>query len=341
MKKAATIKDIAKVLGVSISTVSRALQDKPEISEDTKKLVREMAKKLKYRPNSMAVALKTQKSYSIGVVVPQIVSAFYASVVKGIEQVANDLGYQVFVSSSNEDMKKEQNNVNGFLDHRVDGLIVSLSKATDSFDHINLIQDNEVPLVLFDRTSKEINVPKVVANDADAAYMAVSHLITKGAKRIALVTGPEHMLIGRNRYRGYKAALSNNQLELDESIIVRCNLTVEDARFATEKLLALDNPPDAVFGINDEVAIGALFAIKEVGLKIPEEIMVVGFSNSNRSRYMEPALTTMDQNPEKIGTLAAKLLFEQIKGKPGFGATKEIIVPATLIIRTSTNRQYQ
>jgi LacI family transcriptional regulator len=118
-----------------------------------------------------------------------------------------------------------------------------------------------------------------------------------------------------------------------------CNFT--GINLATEKLLALDNPPDAVFGINDEVAIGALFAIKEVGLKIPEEIMVVGFSNSNRSRYMEPALTTMDQNPEKIGTLAAKLLFEQIKGKPGFGATKEIIVPATLIIRTSTNRQYQ
>ena len=243
------------------------------------------------------------------------------------------------MSSSNEDMKKEQNNVNGFLDHRVDGMIVSLSKGTDSFDHINLIEDNEVPLVLFDRTSKEISVPKVVANDADAAYMAVSHLITKKAKRIALVTGPEHMLIGRNRFRGYKAALANYNIELDNDIIVRCNLTVEDARFATEKLLAMDNPPDAIFGINDEVAIGALFAIKEVGLKIPEEIMVVGFSNSNRSRYMEPSLTTMDQNPEKIGTLSAKLLFEQINGRPGFGATKEIIVPSTLIIRTSSNRK--
>ncbi len=338
MKKAATIKDIAKAISVSISTVSRALQDKPEISESTKKLVRDMAKKLKYRPNSMAVALKTQKSYSIGVVVPQIVSAFYASVVKGIEQVANDLGYQVFVSSSNEDMKKEQNNVNGFLDHRVDGLIVSLSKATDSFNHIRLIEDNEVPLVLFDRTSKEINVPKVVANDADAAYMAVTHLINKGAKRIALITGPEHMLIGRNRYRGYETALLHNKIEFDKDIVVRCNITVEDAKNATKKLLALPTPPDAIFGINDEVAIGALFAIKEKQLKIPEEIMVVGFSNSNRSRYMEPSLTTMDQNPEKIGTLAAKLLFEQINGKPGFGATKEIIVPATLIIRTSSNR---
>jgi LacI family transcriptional regulator len=338
MKKAATIKDIAKSLGVSISTVSRALQDKPEISEETKRLVRESAKKMKYRRNSMAVALKTQKSYSIGVVVPQIVSAFYASVVKGIEQVAQGLGYQVFVSSSNEDMSKEQKNVYGFIDHRVDGMIVSLSKATDEFNHIHYIQENNVPLVLFDRTSKEINVPKVVANDADAAYLAVSHLIDRGAKRIAFLTGPEHMLVGRNRYRGYKAALANHDLEADPKLLVRCNLTVEDAREATRKMLQMDIPPDAIFGINDEVAIGALFAIKESGLNIPEQISVVGFSNSNRSRYMEPSLTTMDQNPEKIGILAAKLLFEQIDGKSGSSETKEIIVPATLIVRASSNK---
>jgi LacI family transcriptional regulator len=338
MKKAATIKDIAKALSVSVSTVSRALQDKPEISEDTKFLVRETAKKMKYRPNSMAVALKTQKTYSIGVVVPQIVSAFYASVVKGIEQVANGLGYLVFVSSSNEDMNKEQKNVYGFIDHRVDGMIVSLSKATDKFDHINYIEENDVPLVLFDRTSKEINVPKVVANDADAAYLAVSHLIDKGCKHIAFLTGPEHMLVGRNRYRGYKAALSNHDLEADSKLLVRCNLTVEDAKEATLKLLHMETPPDAIFGINDEVAIGALFAIKEMDLKIPADVAVVGFSNSNRSRYMEPSLTTMDQNPEKIGVLAAKLLFEQIEGKPGYGETKEIIVPATLIVRASSNR---
>ncbi|MBI9067517.1 MAG: LacI family DNA-binding transcriptional regulator [Salinivirgaceae bacterium] len=338
MKKASTIKDIAKALGVSISTVSRALQDKHEISEETKVLVRKMAKEMKYRPNSMAVALKTQKTFSIGVVVPQIVSAFYASVVKGIEQVANDLGYQVFVSSSNEDMTKEQKNVFGFIDHRVDGMIISLSKATDSFDHIHYVEDQKLPLVLFDRTSKEINVPKVVANDADAAYMAISHLIDRGNKRIAFLTGPEHMLIGRNRFRGYKAALSNYDIPLDEDLIVRCNITVEDAKEEAKKLLNLPNPPDAIFGINDEVAIGALFAIKEKGLSIPGDISVVGFSNSNRSRYMEPSLTTLDQNPVKIGTLAAKLLFEQIDGKLGSGETKEIIVPATLIIRSSSDK---
>ncbi len=338
MKKVTTIKDIAKVLGVSVSTVSRALQGKPEISEQTKQLVRETAQKMKYRPNTMAVALKTQKSFSIGVVVPQIVSTFYASVVKGIEEVANGLGYQVFVSSSNEDMEKEKRNVFGFIDHRVDGMIVSLSKATDSYAHISHIQDQSVPLVLFDRTSKEVNVPKVVANDADAAYLAITHLITRRSKRIALITGPEHMLIGRNRMRGYKAALNNNNIEFDPNLVVRCNLTVEDAKTATNRLLEMETPPDAIFGINDEVAIGALFAIKEHGLKIPDDICVVGFSNSNRSRYIEPSLTTMDQNPEKIGTLAAKLLFEQIEGNHGYAETKEIIVPADLIVRASSNR---
>jgi LacI family transcriptional regulator len=146
------------------------------------------------------------------------------------------------------------------------------------------------------------------------------------------------MLIGRNRYRGYKAALENHRMEIDSKLIVRCNLTVEDAKEATLKLLKMEIPPDAIFGINDEVAIGALFAIKEMGLNIPDDIAVVGFSNSNRSRYIEPTLTTMDQNPEKIGILAAKLLFEQIEGKLGHGETKEIIVPATLIVRTSSNR---
>lgn len=337
MKKAATIKDIAKELGVSVSTVSRALQDKPEISDETKQLVRETAAKLQYRPNTMAVALKTRKTYSIGVVVPQIVSFFYATVVQGIEQVANELGYQVFVSSSNEDMIKEMQNVYGFLDHRVDGMIVSLSKATDEFVHIHRIEGDNVPLVLFDRTSKEINVPKVVANDADAAYMAVSHLIENGAKRVALITGPEHMLIGRNRFRGYRAALTNHGLPIDNSLIVRCNLTVDNAKQATSELLNLKNRPDAIFGINDDVAIGALYAIKEKGLSIPDDVAVVGFSNSRRSSYMEPALSTLDQNPLKIGILAAKLLFDQIEGKP-VAEGKEIIVPATLIVRASSDK---
>ncbi|MCY1634352.1 LacI family DNA-binding transcriptional regulator [Marinifilum sp. D737] len=336
--KPVTIKDIAEKLNISVSTVSRALKNNPEISLQTREAVQKLAKELKYQPNPLAVALKTQKSNTIGVVVPQIVSSFYASVVKGIEQVADEFGYQVFVSSSNEKMEKEEKNVNGFLNMRMDGIILSLSRATNTYDHIHKIQDMGVPMVLFDRTSKELEVSKVVADDAAAAHAAVTHLIEGGAKRIAFLTGPEYMLFGRNRMRGYKKALKEKGMEIDETLISRCDFTVEDAKNASLELLKRSNRPDAFFAINDELAIGAMTAAKELGLKIPEEVAVVGFSNSRRSRYMEPSMSTMDQNPKQVGREAAKLLFDQMEDKPGAKDVKEVVVHADLLVRTSSER---
>ncbi|MCT4602190.1 MAG: LacI family transcriptional regulator [Marinifilum sp.] len=333
-----TIKDIAEKLNISVSTVSRALKNNPEISLQTREAVQKLAKELKYQPNPLAVALKTQKSNTIGVVVPQIVSSFYASVVKGIEQVADEYGYQVFVSSSNEKMEKEEKNVNGFLNMRMDGIILSLSRATNTYDHIHKIQDMGVPMVLFDRTSKELEVSKVVADDAAAAYSAVTHLIEGGAKRIAFLTGPEYMLFGRNRMRGYKKALKEKGMPIDETLISRCDFTVEDAKNASLELLSRSNRPDAFFAINDELAIGAIAATKELGLKIPEEVAVVGFSNSRRSRYMEPSMSTMDQNPKQVGREAAKLLFDQLEDKPGAKDVKEVVVHADLLVRTSSEK---
>lgn len=337
--KPVTIKDIAEQLNISVSTVSRALKNNPEISLQTREAVQKLAKKLRYKPNPLAVALKTQRSHTIGVIVPQIVSSFYASVVKGIEQIADEQGYQVFVSSSNEKMEKEEKNVNGFLNNRVDGMILSLSRATNTFSHITEIQDMGVPLVLFDRTSKELEVTKVVADDADAAYKAVSHLIEGGAKRIALVTGPEYLLIGRNRMRGYKKALKDNGIEVDENLITRCDFTVEDARKAANELLKTsEERPDAIFGINDDMAIGAIYALKDNKLRIPEDVAVVGFSNSRRSRYMEPSLSTMDQNPKEVGREAARALFDQIENRPEGEELKEVVIHADLIVRTSSDR---
>ncbi|MGQ1910302.1 LacI family DNA-binding transcriptional regulator [Marinifilum sp. RC60d5] len=333
-----TIKDIAEKLNISVSTVSRALKNNPEISLQTREAVQKLAKELKYQPNPLAVALKTQKSNTIGVVVPQIVSSFYASVVKGIEQIADEFGYQVFVSSSNERMEKEEKNVNGFLNMRMDGIILSLSRATSTYDHIHKIQDLGVPMVLFDRTSKELNVSKVVADDAAAAHTAVSHLINGGAKRIAFLTGPEYMLFGRNRLRGYKKALADNNINLDETLISRCDFTVEDAKKLCLDLFGRTNRPDAVFAINDDMAIGAIAAAKELGLKIPEEVAVVGFSNSRRSRYMEPSVSTMDQNPKEVGREAAKLLFSQMEKTPEAKEVKEVVVHADLIVRTSSDK---
>ncbi|PKQ65071.1 LacI family transcriptional regulator [Labilibaculum filiforme] len=333
-----TIKDIAEKLSISVSTVSRALKNNPEISLTTREAVQKLAKELKYQPNPLAVALKTQKSNTIGVVVPQIVSSFYATVVKGIEQVADEHNYQVFVSSSNEKIEKEEKNVNGFLNMRMDGIILSLTRATTTYDHIHKIQDLGVPMVLFDRTSKELEVSKVVADDASAAHTAVTHLINGGAKRVAFMTGPEFMLFGTNRLRGYKKALEDNKIPLDETLISRCDFTVEDAKSLALGLLSRSNRPDAIFAINDDMAIGAIAAAKELGLRIPEDLAVVGFSNSRRSRYMEPSVSTMDQNPKEVGREAARLLFEQMEKTPNAKAIKEVVVHADLIVRTSSDR---
>ncbi|RUT73060.1 LacI family DNA-binding transcriptional regulator [Ancylomarina longa] len=333
-----TIKDIAEKLNISVSTVSRALKNNPEISLQTRENVQKLAKELKYQPNPLAVALKTKKSNTIGVVVPQIVSSFYASVVKGIEQVADEQGYQVFVSSSNEKMEKEEKNVNGFLNMRMDGIILSLSRATSTYDHIHKIQDMGVPMVLFDRTSKELDVSKVVADDAAAAYTAVNHLIDSGAKRVAFLTGMEYMLFGRNRMRGYKKALEDKGFSLDKTLISRCDFTVEGAKKAAMELLSRSNRPDAFFAISDDLAIGTIAAAKELGLRIPEDVAVVGFSNSRRSRYMEPSISTMDQNPKQVGREAAKLLFDQMENKPNAKDVKEVVVTADLIVRTSSDK---
>lgn len=335
--KPVTIKDIAQMLKISVSTVSRALKDNPEISQKTRKDVQELAKKLNYIPNPIAVALKTRKSNTIGVIVPKIVSSFFSNVVSAIEDVADKYGYHVLVSSSNESMIKEMKNINVFIATRVDGVILSLSRETESFEHIKKIRDNDIPLVLFDRTTKELDVSKVVADDADAAFIAVDHLIRGGAKRVALLTGPGHLLIGRNRMRGYLNALTKHNIEINSDYICRSNLSVKGAKEATLKLLEMKNPPDALFGINDDLAIGAIEACKERGLRIPEDISIVGFSNTKRSQYMNPSLSTMNQNPEEVGRRAAELLFEQLKD-PKNHTIREEIVHAELIVRETSNR---
>lgn len=333
-----TIKDLATKLNISVSTVSRALKDNPEISQQTRKLVQTLAKELGYSPNPIAVALKTHKSNTIGVIVPQIVSAFFSTVVKSIENIADKYGYNVLVASSNETLEKEKKNIAVFLANRCDGIILSISKATTSYEHVQKILDQKIPLVLFDRTIKELNVSKVVADDADAAFKVVKHLIQVGAKRIALLTGPEQLSIGRNRMKGYLKALTMHRLEINTDYIARCeDLSVQAAKEATLRLLNMKNIPDAIFGINDDMAIGAIEAIKEKGLKIPEDIAVVGFSNSKRSHYMTPTVSSINQFPEKIGEKAAELLFKQILD-PKHAQFREEVINSELIVRESSDR---
>lgn len=336
MSKRVTIKDIAKALDVSISTVSRALKDNPEISLKTRELIKKTAKDMSYRPNPIAVALKTSKSHTIGVIVPKIVNTFYAAVVEGIEEVADKHGYQVFVSSTNEDFQKEKKYVNAYLNSRADGVILSLSRGTEEFDHIQHLQDLGIPTVLFDRTTKNLKIPRVVTDDAKAAHKAVTHLINGGAKNIAMLSGPKHLLIGRNRTRGYKNALSKANIPFDPDLVIHSDFTIDKAQKAATELLQ-NKDVDAIFCLNDDLAIGAVYAAKELGLSIPEDLAVVGFYNSKRSRYMNPSISTVDLNPHEVGVLTAGLLFEQITSGE-VDNEKEIIVPSNLIIRESSKK---
>ena len=337
-QKAITIKDLAEQLNISVSTVSRALKDNPEISQATRRQVQELAKQLGFRPDPIAVALKTHKSYTIGIIVPQIVNSFFASVVRAIEEVAESYGYNVLVSSSNEHVEKEKKNVNVFLGIRVDGIIISLARETTNYDHIKAIKASNTPLVLFDRTTTDIEAARVVANDADAACKIVQHLIDGGAKSIALITGPEHLSIGRNRMKGYLRAMTNNNLDIRQDYILRCkDFTVEAAYEATSQLLDNGQCPDAFFGINDEMVIGAMKALKERNIRIPDDVTLFGFSNSKRSRYMSPTISTIDQFPHEVGTKAAELLFEQILA-PKYAKIREEVVNCELLIRESSDK---
>lgn len=339
-QKAITIKDLAEKLNISVSTVSRALKNNPEISQKTRKAVQSLAKELGYRPNPIAVALKTHKSNTIGVIVPQIVSTFFSTVVKYIEEVADHYGYNVLVASSNESFEKEKKNINIFVANRCDGIILSISKATTSYDHLKQVQEMGIPLVLFDRTTTELEVSRVVADDADAAYKIVQHLIRGGARRIALLTGPEQLSIGKNRMKGYLKAMTQNKLKISPEYIMRCeDFSVKAAKEATLRLLTLKHIPDAIFGINDDMAIGAIEAIKEKGLRIPEEIAVFGFSNSQRSRYMTPSVSTINQFPEKVGKTVAALIFEQILDSK-HAKIREEVINCELIVRESSDRSF-
>lgn len=339
-QKPITIKDIAEKLKISVSTVSRALKDNHEISAKTRKKVQDLAKQLGYKPNPLAVALKTHKSHTIGVIVPQIVSTFYATVVKTIEEVADGYGYNVLVTSSNENFEKEKKSVDTLLANRADGIIMALSHETKEFDHVKQIQDSGIPVVLFDRTTSSVEgVSRVVTDGVTAAFQAIQHLVAVGCKKIAILTGPEQIAIGGNRMEGYRKALEANHISVKENYIRYCSdFTVQAGKEATLKLLDTRERPDAIFGITDDLAIGAIEAIKEKGFNIPNDVAVVGFSNTKRSRYMNPTVSSINQFPEKIGKIAADLLFEQITNNRHAKIRKEVI-NCELIVRESSDRQ--
>ncbi|HCW07611.1 MAG TPA: LacI family transcriptional regulator [Cytophagales bacterium] len=335
-----TIKDIARELGISPSTVSRALKDHPDISVETKKAVHALAEKLNYQPNTVALNLRQRKTNTIGVIIPEIVHFFFSTVISGIEDIAYQAGYNVILAQSNESYQREVTDMKALYNSRVDGMLLSLSRETENFDHIESIIAKGVPLVFYDRMYNSPNCSKVIVDDYTGAKEAVQHMIDQDCKKIAHLMAAPNLAISIDRLKGYEDALRENKMEPNPEWIVECRSgTFEEGKRATKKLLSMPNPPDSIFANNDPMAMGAMMAIKEKGLKIPQDVALVGFSNWFFGQLLEPPLTTVDQPGFEMGQEAARILIKQIemkeknKGEP-VHETKTL--KAKLIVRASS-----
>jgi len=333
-----TIKDIARILGISPSTVSRALKDHPDINTDTKKAVNELARKLKYQPNAVALSLKNSRSNTIGIIIPEIVHYFFSSVISGIEDVASQKGYTVIICQSNESFAREVANANALLSHRVDGILISISKETNSFDHFINLQEGGIPLVFFDRIAPGINADQIITDDIDASYNATRHLIENGRKRIAHFAGPQGLLIGRDRLQGYVNALTEAGLPIDNRLIIEAD-TFEKARNTVGEMLDAGIVPDGIFAVNDMTAIGAMQTIMKRGYTVPDDVSIVGFSDGYLSGVTDPHLSSVDQHGYEMGTTAAEMLFHRILSDEAEYVPEIKVLKADLIVRGSSLKE--
>jgi len=333
-----TIKDIAQVLGISPSTVSRALKDHPDINSGTKKAVNDLADKLKYQPNAVALSLKHSRSHTIGIIIPEIVHYFFSSVISGIEDVASQKGYTVIICQSNENFEREVANTRTLLSHRVDGILISISKETHSFNHFVNLQEGGIPLAFFDRIAPDINADQVINDDIDASYNATRHLIETGRTRISHFAGPQGLIIGRDRLQGYINALTEAGLPIDNRLIIEAD-TFEKARNAVVTMLDAGIVMDGIFAVNDMTAIGAMQTIQKRGYRIPDDISIVGFSDGYLSGVTNPHLSSVDQHGYEMGTTAAEMLFHRILSEESEYVPEVKVLKANLIVRGSSLKE--
>jgi LacI family transcriptional regulator len=334
-KKQTTIHDIANKLNVTASTVSRALNDHPKISDATKELVRKMAKELSYQPNSLAAALRHGRSNIVGVIVPQADRDFFSSVIHGIEEVVNKAGYNVIICQSNDSVEKEKSNLRALLETQVDAIFVSYAKETTDFSHYQDIIRKGVPLILFDRQDESLNTGSVVVDDYLGAFKATEHLIEQGCRRIVHFSGPQNVSIYRDRRRGYEEALKRYNIIIDDQLIISSNLKLIDGRQHGDDISQWDQLPDGIFSASDYSAMGAIESFKKHGIKIPDQIAVFGFSNESFTSFVDPGLSTIDQHSKKMGQCVAKRFLDIEKNKGTTTPTKTVVTPE-LIIRGSS-----
>lgn len=332
-QKYTSLKDIAQVLGVSIPTISRALKDSPEISRELCAKAKELAKEMNYRPNPFALSLRKNAPRIIGVVVPDIVTHFFASILNGIENMAVRNGYFVIITTSHESYENEKRNIENLVNMRVEGIIACLSQETTDYSHFTTLKDINMPLILFDRVCLIDQFSSVVADGEYSAQIATQHLLDNGSKRVAFIGGANHLDIVKKRKHGYLEALRSNHIPIEKELVVCRKIDYEEGKIATETLLSLPNPPDAILAMNDTLAFAAIEVIKSHGLRIPNDIAIMGYTDEQHANYIEPKLSAISHQTYKMGETACQLLIEQTKGNK---AIKQVVIPTQLQVRESS-----
>ena len=333
-----TMKDIARELGISVATVSRALRDSPRISEERRKAIQTFAREHNFYPNAIGEALRHSRVMPmrvIGVIVPEFTHYYFSSILTGIEEAASARGYNIMVALSDEKYEREVRICENFHRNKVCGVIVSQAKDTHNYDHYQKLIDGGIPLVFYDRICTGVNASRVVVDDYMGAYNAVTHLIESGCKRIAFYGSPMQMQISKNRYNGYVDALLKHGLAVDEKIVRVCD-NRGDAETITPEILALDHRPDAFFAVNDDTAIGILYTVKRAGFRVPEDISICGFTNGQRAVACDPMLTTVEQRGHRVGEEAAVILMDKVEGLSPIDKIEKRIVRTRLVIRGTT-----
>ncbi len=333
-----TMRDIAKALGVSVSTVSRALKDNPRISPEKREEIKRYAREHFFTPNPLAESLRKSRVESqkiIGVIIPEFVHYYFASVLTGIEEEAWARGYRIMVATSNEQYEREVQICRSFYENRACGLIISQAKDTRKYNHFAELMARGIPLVFYDRICTGVDASRVVVDDYAGAFTAVSHLINTGCRRVAYFSSPMNLEISKNRYNGWHDALTRNNLPAGDDLLFMCDNRMEAERI-TPEILSREVIPDAFFATNDDTAIGILYAAKRMGYRVPEDISICGFTNGQRAIACDPMLTTVEQRGRTVGEEAARILIDQVEGVQPRDKVEKRVVRTRLILRGTT-----
>ena len=334
--KHTSLKDLARVLGVSVPTVSRALKDSPEISRSLCERAKALAREMNYRPNPFAMSLRKNAPRIIGVIVPDIVTHFFSSILSGIEDTAVDAGYFVIITTSHESCEHEKRNIENLVNMRVEGIIACLSQETTDYAHWEALSDINMPLILFDRVCLPQRFSTVIADGEQSAYAATLHLLDTGSRRVAFIGGANHLDIVRRRKHGYLEALRERHIPIEKELVVCRKIDYEEGKRATEELLSLLQPPDAILAMNDTLAFAAMEVIKQHGLRIPQDVALIGYTDEQHANYVQPKLSAVCHQTYRMGEAACRLLIDRLRGDR---TIRQVVIPTSLQIRESSMKQ--